>query len=183
MDFNSLTQGATLYVISTNGGLSVAPTTVKGKSAPYWPMPANGMNSQLIDITVTFNGQDRVIPGLPVGLEVAGRDPEVYVASRDMAERIIDDKVSEAEKILQNVPYYERLKTEGPRCKEIINPGYAQTRRQTETIAQLQERAANTESELQAVRTQNAEILQLLKEMRGEASPAPTGTGRGKKDS
>lgn len=165
MKFDSLTQGATFYVISTNGGLSVALGTVKGKSTPYWPMPANGMNSQLIDLTVTFNGQDRVIPGLPIGLEVAGRDPEIYTGDRELAERVIDDKVGEADKILQNVPYYERIKADGPRCKEIINPGYAQTRRQAETIESLKNELAATKGDLQEMKDLQARTLAALEKL------------------
>jgi hypothetical protein len=177
MNFQTLEQGANFYVIGTNGGLTVAVGTVKGKSMPYWPMPAGGMNSQVIDLTVTFNGQDRVIPGLPVSLEVAGRDPEVYTGNRDIAERIIDEKVSEAQHRLQNRPMDEKIVADGPRCKELINPGYAATRKQVETIEQLQSRAASTEKELMALKTQNAEMLKLLKEALGG------GSGKGKKDS
>lgn len=169
MNFQSLDSGAQFYVIGTTNGLTVTVGSVKGKSAPYWPMPATsgGLNSQLVDITVNINGQDRVIPGLPIGLEVAGRDPEIYTGNRELAERIIDEKVAEAQKILQNQPVYKKIVTDGPRCKEAINPGYAATRKQTETIEQLQTRAASTEKELQELKTQNAEILKLLKDALG----------------
>ena len=86
MNFSELQPGANFYVISTNGGLQVAVGTVKGKTAPYWPTP-NPMNSQLIDLTVNIGGQDRVVPGLPISLEVAGRDPEIYTGNRETAER------------------------------------------------------------------------------------------------
>ena len=87
MNFSEIPNGAAFYVISTNGGLNVIVGTVKGKSAPYWPMPANGLNTQVVDITINVNGQDRVVPGLPIGLEVAGREPEVYTGNRDVALR------------------------------------------------------------------------------------------------
>lgn len=168
MNFNSLENGASFYVISTNGGMSVSVGTVKGKSAPYWPMPANGMNMQLVDLTVTFNGQDRVIPGLPIGLEVAGREPEIYIASGSMAERVIDDKMTEAENIIRNLPYYEKiLNTDGPMCKEIINPGYAQSRKQAETIANLQAELESTKSNLQEMKDLQSRTLELLEKMNG----------------
>ena len=182
-NFNSLESGAAFYIISTNGGLNVIIGTVKGKSAPYWPMPANGMNMQLIDLTVTVGGQDRVIPGLPIGLEVAGRDPEIYAASREIAERVIDDKVSEAEKVLQNVPYYENIRQEGPKCKEIINPGYAQSRKQAETIENLKAELAATKGELQDMKSLQARTVELLEKLGGGA-PAPSAAqARGKKES
>lgn len=179
MNFQSLEQGANFYVISTNGGLSVTVGTVKGKSAPYWPMPANGLNTQLVDITVSFNGQDRVIPGLPIALEVAGRDPETYTGSREIAERVINDKMAEAKKILQNVPYYEKVGADGPKCLELINPDYANTRRQNETIEQLQARAASTERELQEMKAQNAEMLRLLKETLAGGGTSSTRSKKG----
>ena len=180
MNFSELQPGANFYVISTNGGLQVAVGTVKGKTAPYWPTP-NPMNSQLIDLTVNIGGQDRVVPGLPVSLEVAGRDPEIYTGNRETAERIIDEKVSEADKILQNLNYYKKLKQDGPKCKEVINPGYAATRKQAETIEQLQERLAATEGKLSEMTNLQAKTLELLEKLSG-GTPAPATKG-GKKDS
>jgi hypothetical protein len=168
--FSELQPGANFYIISTNGGLQVAVGTVKGKTAPYWPMN-NSMNSQLVDLTINIGGQDRVVPGLPVSLEVAGRDPEIYTGSREVAERIIDEKTSEADKIIQNLPYYQKVKADGPKCKEIINPGYAQTRRQAETIEQLQQRLAATEGKLSEMTNLQAKTLELLEKMSG--APAP----------
>lgn len=181
MNFSELQPGANFYVISTNGGLQVAVGTVKGKSAPYWPMN-NTLNSQLVDITVNIGGQDRLVPGLPVGLEVAGRDPEIYTGNRETAERIIDEKVSEADKILQNLNYYKKLKQDGPKCKEAINPGYAATRRQAETIESLQAELASTKGELQSMKDLQTRTIELLEKLSGGATPAPAPKG-GKKDS
>ena len=172
MNFSEIPNGAAFYIISTNGGLNVAVGTAKGKSAPYWPMPANGLNTQIVDITINVNGQDRVIPGL----EVAGRDPEVYTGSREVALRIIDEKVAEADKVLKNVPYYQKVKTDGPRCKETIDPGYAQTRKQAETIENLKAELAATKGELQGMKDMQARTLELLEKLSG-------GTEKKKKES
>ena len=180
VNFSELQPGANFYVISTNGGLQVAVGTVKGKTAPYWPMN-NSMNSQLVDVTINIGGQDRLVPGLPINLEVAGRDPEIYTGNRETAERIIDEKMSEADKIIQNVAYYQKVKQDGPKCKEIINPGYAQTRRQAETIESLQAELAATKGELQGMREMQAKTLELLEKLSG-GTPAPATKG-GKKDS
>lgn len=180
INFSELQPGANFYVISTNGGLQVAVGTVKGKTAPYWPMQ-NTLNTQLVDVTINIGGQDRLVPGLPVNLEVAGRDPEIYTGNRETAERIIDEKMSEADKIIQNVAYYQKVKADGPKCKEIINPGYAQTRRQAETIESLQAQLAATKGELQGMRDMQAKTLELLEKLSG-GTPAPATKG-GKKDS
>ena len=179
-NFSELQIGANFYVISTNGGLQVAVGTVKGKSAPYWPMN-NTLNTQLVDLTINIGGQDRVVPGLPVNLEVAGRDPEIYTGNRETAERIIDEKVSEADKILQNLPYYKKLKQDGPKCKEIINPGYAATRRQAETIESLQAELAAMKGEQQSMKDLQTRTIELLEKLSG-GTPAPATKG-GKKDS
>ena len=181
VNFSELQPGANFYVISTNGGLQAAVGTVKGKTAPYWPMQ-NTLNTQLVDLTINIGGQDRVVPGLPVNLEVAGREPEIYTGNRETAERIIDEKVSEADKILQNLNYYKKLKQDGPKCKEAINPGYAATRRQAETIEQLQERLAATEGKLSEMTNLQAKTLELLEKLSGGSTPAPATKG-GKKDS
>lgn len=180
INFSELQPGANFYVISTNGGLQVAVGTVKGKTAPYWPMQ-NTLNSQLVDITVNIGGQDRLVPGLPVGLEVAGRDPEIYTGNRETAERIIDEKMSEADKILQNVAYYQKVKQDGPKCKEVIRPEYAATRRQAETIESLQAELAATKGELQGMKDLQTRTIELLEKLSG-GTPAPAPKG-GKKDS
>ena len=181
INFSELQPGANFYVISTNGGLQVAVGTVKGKTAPYWPMQ-NTLNTQLVDITVNIGGQDRLVPGLPVGLEVAGRDPEIYTGNRETAERIIDEKMAEADKILQNVAYYKKLKQDGPKCKEIINPGYAATRKQAETIESLQAELAAMKGEQQSMKDLQTRTIELLEKLSGGATPAPAPKG-GKKDS
>ncbi len=182
MNFSELQPGANFYVISTNGGLQVAVGTVKSKSAPYWPMN-NTLNTQLVDVTINIGGQDRLVPGLPVNLEVAGREPEIYTGNRETAERIIDEKMAEADKILQNVAYYKKMKQDGPKCKEIINPGYAATRRQAETIENLQAELAAMKSEQQGMKDLQARTIELLEKLSGGApSPAPATKG-GKKDS
>ena len=180
INFSELQPGANFYVISTNGGLQVAVGTVKGKTAPYWPMN-NSMNSQLVDLTINIGGQDRVVPGLPINLEVAGRDPEIYTGNRETAERIIDEKTSEADKIIQNLPYYQKVKQDGPKCKEIINPGYAATRKQAETIQSLQAELAAMKSEQQGMKDLQARTIELLEKLSG-GTPAPATKG-GKKDS
>ena len=180
INFSELQPGANFYVISTNGGLQVAVGTVKGKTAPYWPMQ-NTLNTQLVDVTINIGGQDRLVPGLPVNLEVAGRDPEIYTGNRETAERIIDEKMSEADKILQNVAYYQKVKQDGPKCKEVIRPEYAATRRQAETIESLQAELAATKGELQGVKDLQTRTIELLEKLSG-GTPAPATKG-GKKDS
>jgi hypothetical protein len=108
-----------------------------------------------------------VVPGLPINLEVAGRDPEIYTGSREVAERIIDEKIADADKVIQNLPYYQRIKADGPKCKEIINPGYAQTRKQAETINNLQSELEATKRELQDMKDMQAKTLALLEKMGG----------------
>ena len=181
INFLSLDQGANFYVIGTNGGLNVAVGTIKEKRGPYWPMPANGITSQLVDLTVTFNGQDKVIPGLPVNLEVAGRDPEIYTGNLELAERIIDEKAAEARTCLQNRPLYEKILADHPKCKEIVNPGFAATRQQTEAFHQLQAKYDAMEKRLQESEARNADMYQMLKEMHDGMNNAPTQKGKAEK--
>ena len=179
-NFLSLEQGANFYVIGTNGGLSVAVGTIKDKRGPYWPMPANGITSQLVDLTITFNGQDKVIPGLPVNLEVAGRDPEVYTGNREIAERIIDEKAAEARTHLQNRTLYEKVLADHPKCKEVLNPGYAATRQQAEAFQQLQAKYDAMERKFQEAEARNADMYLLIKEIRDGIGGSATATTKSK---
>lgn len=178
--FSSLEIGANFYVIGTSNGLNVAVGTIKEKSTPYWPMPAGTMNSQLINLTVNFNGQDRVIQGLPINLEVAGRAPEIYTGNRELANRIIDEKMTEAQTHLQNRPLYEKILNDGPACKEVINPEYAATRKQVETIEQLRTQYDNMAKELAASKKREADMYKMLQEIHAGISGS---TGKGMKES
>jgi hypothetical protein len=60
------------------------------------------------------------------------------------------------------------VKQDGPACKETINPGYAQTRRQAETIEQLQQRLAATEGKLSEMTNLQARTLELLEKLSGK---------------
>jgi hypothetical protein len=68
------------------------------------------------------------------------------------------------------------VKTDGPRCKETIDPGYAQTRKQAETIENLKAELAATKGELQGMKDMQARTLELLEKLSG-------GTDKKKKDS
>lgn len=178
INFLSLEIGANFYVIGTNSGLSVAVGTIKGKSAPYWPMNTSSINSQLIDLTVTFNGQDRVIPGLPINLEVAGRAPEIYTGNRELANRIIDEKMTEAQTHLQNRPIYEKILADGPACKEVINPEYAATRKQVETIEHLRTQYDSVAKELEASKKREAEMFKMLQDIHAGLNGGTKGKGK-----
>ena len=178
INFLSLEPGANFYVIGTNNGLSVAVGTIKEKSTPYWPMPAGNMNSQLINLTVTFNGQDRLIQGLPINLEVAGRAPEIYTGNRELANRIIDEKMAEAQSHLQNRPMYEKILADGPACKEVINPEYAATRKQVETIEQLRTQYDSVAKELEASKKREAEMFKMLQDIHAGLNSGAKGKGK-----
>lgn len=181
INFLSLEPGANFYVIGTNNGLSVAVGTIKEKSTPYWPMPAGTMNSQLINLTVTFNEQDRVIQGLPINLEIAGRAPEIYTGNRELANRIIDEKMAEAQNHLQNRPLYEKILADGPACKEVLNPEYAATRKQVETIEQLRTQYDSVAKELEESKKREAEMFKMLQDIHAGLN-GNTATPKGKND-
>jgi hypothetical protein len=144
-------------------------------------MPAGTMNSQLINLTVTFNGQDRVIQGLPINLEIAGRAPEIYTGNRELANRIIDEKMSEAQNHLQNRPLYEKILADGPACKEVLNPEYAATRKQVETIEQLRTQYDSVAKELEESKKREAEMFKMLQDIHAGLNGG-TATTKGKND-
>ena len=150
--------------------------TLKGSFSLFGKGLHTGLN-----LTVTFNGQDRVIQGLPINLEIAGRAPEIYTGNRELANRIIDEKMSEAQNHLQNKPLYEKILADGPACKEVLNPEYAATRKQVETIEQLRTQYDSVAKELEESKKREAEMFKMLQDIHAGLNGG-TATTKGKGD-
>ena len=55
------------------------------------PTAFNGLNpQQVINITVTVDGKDEVIPSLPINVEIAERGKDTYSASREAMLQAVD---------------------------------------------------------------------------------------------
>ncbi|MBQ2038391.1 MAG: hypothetical protein II486_02940 [Thermoguttaceae bacterium] len=171
MDFNSLGNGNPFYVLKKGERPVLEVGVVKGKSAPRPQYQAqtqgvmSGMNfQQVIDITVTLNGSDRVIPNLPVNVEIAALGNETYSGSREAMLQAVDAMLQTSKKAIEQVPMHKSVVAESEKMLEILNPRYAEEKKQARTINDLERRQADTDKKLDTI----LGILQKLD------SPAPS---------
>ena len=161
MDFNTIGKGSTFYILRET--LEEAPVleigTVKEKTVKPLPMQYGiGNSTPMLDITVTVDGVDRVIPDLPVNIEIAQRGKETYTGSSDCIFQAIDGMMQRSQSNLDRASYDKNVLMEGEKMKERINPRYAETKQQARTIKDLQERVDSQDKKLD-------QILELMQDM------------------
>lgn len=153
MDFNTIGKGSTFYILREGDDAPVLEIgTVKEKTAKPLQMQY-GINNQqpMLDITVTIDGSDRVIPDLPVNIEIAQRGKETYTGSSECVFQAIDGMMARSKANLDRAPYDKRVLAEGEKMKELINPRYAETKQQARVIKDLQERVDSQDKKLDQI--------------------------------
>ena len=170
MDFNSLGNGNPFYVLKKGEKPILEVGVVKGKTSPraqyqtHTPNAMNGMNfQQVLDITVTLNGIDRVIPNLPINVEIAALGNETFSGSREAMLQAVDAMLQTSKKAIEQVPFHKSVVAESEKMLEVLNPRYAEEKKQARTIKSLEERQSATDAKLDS-------ILNILKKL---DSPAP----------
>lgn len=174
MDFNSLSNGNPFYVLIRDERPLLKVGVVKGKSQPraQYPMQTPnvtmGMNMvQVIDVTITIDGQDRVIPNLPVNYEIAEKGKEVYSSSREAMLQAVDTMLQSSKKAIEQVPYHKAVVAESEKMLETLNPRYAEEKKQARTILSLQETQNSQARELSELKAQTSEMLTILRALNG----------------
>jgi hypothetical protein len=89
--------------------------------------------------------------------------------------------MAEAQNHLQNRPLYEKILADGPACKEVLNPEYAATRKQVETIEQLRTQYDSVAKELEESKKREAEMYKMLQDIHAGLNGG-TATTKGKND-
>lgn len=165
MDIQSLTNGNPFYVLKKGERPILEVGTVKGKSQPRpqyqtsTPNLMNGLNfQQVVDLTVTINGSDRVIPNIPINVEIAAMGNETFSGSREAMLQAVDTMLQTSKKALEQVPFHKSVIQESEKMLETLNPRYAEERRQARTISDLEKRQTATDQKLDS-------ILSILKKL------------------
>lgn len=158
MDFNSLVNGNPFYVLRKGERPVLEVGVVKGKSSPraqyqtQTPNVMNGLNfQQVVDVTVTLNGADRVIPNLPVNVEIAALGNETFSGSREAMLQAVDSMLQTSKKAIEQIPYHKSVITESEKMMETLNPRYAEEKKQARTIVDLEKRQAATDQKLDSI--------------------------------
>lgn len=159
MDFNSLGNGSPFYVLHKSGKPTLEVGVVKSKSNPqpkYQPQAVpnafNGTNiQQVVTIVATINGKDEQFPDLPINVEIAAKGNDTFSGSREAMLQAVDAMIQTSKKALEMVDYHKSVKTEGEKMLEVLNPRYAEEKKQARTINDLEKRQAATEQKLDSI--------------------------------
>lgn len=171
MDFNSLGNGNPFYVLRRGEKPMLEVGVVKSKTPPRAKFPTqtpNIMNGvqiqQVIDVTATINGRDETFSEIPVNVEIAARGNDTFSGSREAMLQAVDAMLQTSKKAIEQVPYHKSVISESEKMLEVLNPRYAEEKKQARTISDLERRQTSTEQKLDAI----LGILQKLD------SPAPS---------
>lgn len=158
MDIQSLTNGSPFYVLKKGERPMLEIGTVKSKSQPrpqyqtQTPNLLNGMNfQQVVDLTVTINGSDRVFSGIPLNVEIAAQGNETFSGSREAMLQAVDNMLQTSKKALEQIPLHKNVIAESEKMLEILNPRYAEEKKQARTINDLERRQSETDKKLDAI--------------------------------
>lgn len=177
MDFNSLGQGSPFYVLNKAEKPTLRVGTVKSKSnlQPKYQNGTNAFNTaniqQVINITATFDGKDEIFSDIPFNVEVAKIGENViFSGSQTAMANVVENLIQGSKKALEQVEYHKTMIAEGDKILELLNPKYAEDKRQARTITELEKKQVETDKKLDRISADNAKILALLSEMNKKSS-------------
>lgn len=131
---------------------------VKSKSQPRAKFNTQTPNAmigiqaqQVIDVVATINGKDETFQDLPVNVEIAQRGNSTFSGSREAMLQAVDAMLQTSKKALEQVPYHKGVIAESERMLEVLNPRYAEEKRQARTISDLERRQGETDKKLDAI--------------------------------
>ena len=171
MDIQNLGIGSPFYVLRKGEKPVLETGVVKTKSQPRAKFPTQTPNimqgmqmQQVIDVTVTINGKDEVFSEIPINVEIAARGNDTFTGSREAMLQAVDAMLQTSKKAIEQVAFHKSVIHESEKMLEVLNPQYAENKKQARTISDLERRQADTDKKLDTI----LGILQKLD------SPAPS---------
>lgn len=171
MDFNSLGNGNPFYVLRKGEKPILEVGVVKSKTPPRAKFPTQTPNAmvgmqiqQVVDIVATINGREETFSEIPINVEIAARGNDTFSGSREAMLQAVDAMLQTSKKAIEQVPYHKSVVAESEKMLEVLNPRYAEEKKQARTIKSLEERQSATDAKLDS-------ILSILKKL---DSPAPS---------
>ncbi len=165
MDFNSLGNGNPFYVLRKGEKPILEVGVVKSKSQPRAKFPTQTPNimagmqmQQVIDVVATINGKDETFSEIPVNVEIAARGNDTFSGSREAMLQAVDAMLQTSKKAIEQVSYHKAVVAESEKMLEVLNPRYAEEKKQARTICDLEKRQAATDEKLDSI----LKILQKL---------------------
>lgn len=179
MDFNSLGNGNPFYILRKGEKPMLEVGVVKSKSQPRAKFQTQTPNlmagmpmQQVIDVVATINGKDETFSEIPINVEIAAKGNDTFSGSREAMLQAVDAMLQTSKKALDQIPYHKSVIAESEKMLEVLNPQYADNKRQARTIQSLEEKQRATEAKLSALESQSAEMLAILRSLNGSPSPS-----------
>lgn len=165
MDFSSLGNGNPFYVLRKGEKPILEVGVVKSKTQPRAKWPTQNPNvmaglqvQQVIDVVATINGKDETFSEIPINVEIAQRGNDTFTGSREAMLQAVDSMLQTSKKAIEQIPYHKAVISETEKMLEVLNPQYAENKKQARTISDLERRQADTDKKLDTILT----ILQKL---------------------
>lgn len=165
MDFSSLGNGNPFYVLRKGEKPILEVGVVKSKTQPRAKWPTQNPNvmaglqvQQVIDVVATINGKDETFSEIPINVEIAQRGNDTFTGSREVMLQAVDSMLQTSKKAIEQIPYHKVVISETEKMLEVLNPQYAENKKQARTISDLERRQADTDKKLDTILT----ILQKL---------------------
>ena len=165
MDFSSLGNGNPFYVLRKGEKPILEVGVVKSKTQPRAKWPTQNPNvmaglqvQQVIDVVATINGKDETFSEIPINVEIAQRGNDTFTGSREAMLQAVDSMLQASKKAIEQIPYHKVVISETEKMLEVLNPQYAENKKQARTISDLERRQADTDKKLDTILT----ILQKL---------------------
>jgi len=179
MDFNSLGNGNPFYILRKGEKPTLEVGVVKSKSQPRAKFQTQTPNimagmpmQQVIDVVATINGKDESFNDIPINVEIAARGNDTFSGSREAMLQAVDAMLQTSRKAIDQIPYHKSVIAESEKMLEVLNPQYADNKRQARTIQSLEEKQRATEAKLAALESQSSEMLTILRSLNGSSSSA-----------
>ncbi len=158
MDFNSLGNGNPFYVLRKGEKPILEVGIVKSKSQPRAKFPTQTPNvmtgmqlQQVIDVVATINGKDETYSDIPINVEIAARGNDTFSGSREAMLQAVDAMLQTSKKAIDQIPYHKSVIAESEKMLEVLNPQYAENKKQARTIKALEERQTATDQKLDSI--------------------------------
>lgn len=172
MDFNSLTNGNPFYVLRKSEKPTLLVGVVKSKTQPRPQYQSNVPNvfagsnvPQVVTIVATIDGREETFTDIPMNVEIAQRGNDTFSGSREAMLQAVDSMIQTSRKALEMVDYHKVVRDEGEKMLEVLNPRYAEEKKQAKTISELERRQAEQESKLDS-------ILSILRKLDTPSAPS-----------
>lgn len=158
MNIESLNAGQPFYILRKGEKPVLEIGTVKAKSQPRAKFPTQTPNimtgvqiQQVVDITATVNGKDEIFNDIPVNVEIAARGNDTFSGSREAMLQAVDAMLQTSKKALDMVNFHKSVISESEKMLEVLNPRYAEEKKQARTIKSLEERQSATDEKLERI--------------------------------